>query len=169
MLYSTLKIIHIFSACILFGTGLGTAFYMFYVNRQKDVDLIAKATRQVVFADWIFTSTSGVIQAVTGFSLVMMKGYSLSSVWVFGGIIGYVIAGSCWVPVVWLQLRCAQIAEQCLQSNQPLTKQYYHYFRTWALLGIPAFAALILVFYLMTAGPLGNATLSGIPLSMRIF
>ena len=169
MLYDFLKIIHIISACFLFGTGLGTAFYMFYVNLQKDIHLIARATRQVVFADWIFTGTSGLIQPITGFALVVVKGYSLTSIWVFGSILGYVIAGVCWAPVVWLQLRCAQISEQCVQSKEPLTKQYYQYFRIWVVLGIPAFAALIMVFYLMTVGPLSGSTLFGIHLNMKIF
>src|SRR5580704_333976 len=101
MLYAWIKILHIVSASVLFGTGLGTAFYMFYVNLQKDITLIAKATSAVVIADWLFTATSGVVQAVTGFILVYLKGYSLLSLWVFGSIVGYVIAAVCWVPVVW--------------------------------------------------------------------
>ena len=73
MLYDWIKIIHIFSAAALFGTGLGTAFYMFYVNQQKDITLIAKATAAVVIADWLFTATSGVIQAVTGFMMIYLR------------------------------------------------------------------------------------------------
>jgi uncharacterized membrane protein len=41
MIYTWLKIFHVISAAILFGTGLGTAFYMFYVNLQNNVSLIA--------------------------------------------------------------------------------------------------------------------------------
>ncbi len=106
MLYAWIKILHIISASVLFGTGLGTAFYMFYVNFQNDVKLIAKATKEVVIADWFFTLTSGIVQAITGFLLVYLKGYSLLSPWVLGSILGYLIAGACWVPVVWLQMRC---------------------------------------------------------------
>ena len=169
MIYEVLKITHILSACVLFGTGFGTALYMLFVNLQSDLDLIARATRQVVFADWVFTGTSGVVQALTGFAMVALKGYALSHVWVLGAIVGYGIAGACWVPVVWLQLRCAQIAEQCLSARSPLTQQYRRYFRTWCLLGIPAFAALVVVFYLMTAGPLGGASLFGISLNAKVF
>ncbi|MDR3442233.1 MAG: DUF2269 domain-containing protein [Legionella sp.] len=153
MLYAWIKILHIISAAMLFGTGLGTAFYMFYVNQQKNVALIAKATAAVVVADWLFTATSGAIQAITGFILVYLKGYSLLSLWVLGSILGYVIAGICWLPVVWLQMRCRDLAFASSVDNTPLSTKYRRYFRIWSLLGIPAFLALIGVFYLMTNKP----------------
>ncbi len=150
MLYNWIKIIHIFSAAVLFGTGLGTAFYMFYVNQQKDITLIAKATAAVVIADWLFTATSGVIQAVTGFMMIYLRGYSLTSFWVMGSIMGYMIAGICWLPVVFLQMRCRDLADEAAAAQTPLPAQYHHYFKIWWLLGIPAFIALMGVFYLMT-------------------
>lgn len=153
MLYEWIKIIHIMSASVLFGTGLGTAFYMFYVNQQKNIRLIAKVTAEVVIADWLFTATSGVIQAITGFILVFLKGYSFLSFWVIGSILGYVIAGGCWVPVVWLQMRCRDLAFAATANQQPLSPLYKKYFRIWWLLGIPAFIALVIVFYLMTNKP----------------
>lgn len=153
MLYAWIKITHIISASVLFGTGLGTAFYMFYVNLQKDVKLIAKATSEVVIADWLFTLTSGIVQAITGFILVYMKGYSLLSLWVLGSILGYVIAGACWVPVVWLQMRCRDLAYQASVNKMSLPNEYKKYFRIWWMLGIPAFISLVGVFYLMTNKP----------------
>lgn len=151
--YYTLKIIHVLSASVLFGTGLGTAFYMFYVNAKRDVALIAKATKQVVFADWLFTGTSGVIQAITGFALIYIKQYSLSAFWVSGAILGYCIAGACWLPVVYLQIRCRDMAYHALQVGRPLGRCYYYCFIGWVLLGIPAFLSLIVVYYLMANRP----------------
>lgn len=165
MLYAWVKIIHILSASILFGTGIGTAFYMFYVNFKNDVALIAKATAEVVIADWLFTSTSGVIQAITGFILVYLKGYSLLSCWVLASVLGYFIAFLCWAPVVWLQIRCRDLAYHALIHKNSLPKQYKKYFTLWWLLGIPAFIALVGVFYLMTNKPEHLATLSAMPQS----
>ena len=153
MLYAWIEILHIVSASVLFGTGLGTAFYMFYVNLQSNVTLIAKATAKIVVADWLFTLTSGILQAITGFSLVYLKGYSLLSLWVMGSILGYIIAGACWVPVVWLQIRCRDLAFFASKNNLPLPPVYKKYFKIWWVLGIPAFIALVGVFYLMTNKP----------------
>ena len=149
MIYLTFKIIHIISASILFGTGLGTALYMLIVNSSNNIALIAKATRQVVLADWIFTFSSGVVQALTGFVMIYLKGYQLSQLWIVGSIIGYVIAGCCWLPVVWLQIQCRDIAHDAMLKNQSLPSKYYRYYRSWYLLGIPAFIALLIVYYLM--------------------
>jgi len=153
MVYAWIKILHVISAFVLFGTGLGTAFYMFYVNQQKNVTLIAKATTAVVVADWLFTATSGVIQAVTGFMMVYLKGYSFLSLWIVGSIFGYFLAGACWLPVVGLQMRCRDLAWQAVREKTDLPKQYRRYFRIWWLLGIPAFIALVGVFYLMANKP----------------
>jgi len=153
MLYAWIKILHIVSASVLFGTGLGTAFYMVYVNQQKNVALIAKATAAVVVADWLFTATAGVIQAITGFMLIYLKGYSVLSFWVYASILGYVIAGACWLPVVWLQMRCRDLAFAALARQTALSAEYQRYFRIWVLLGIPAFITLVGVFYLMTNKP----------------
>jgi uncharacterized membrane protein len=153
MLYAWIKIFHIISASVLFGTGLGTAFYMFYVNLQQNVGLIAKATTAVVIADWLFTATAGVVQAVTGFILVWLKGYALSSLWLVGSIAGYIVAGVCWLPVVWLQMQCRDMAIVAEGSGAKLPAKYYRYFYTWCSLGVPAFIALITVFYLMGNRP----------------
>ena len=37
MLYIILKIIHIMSASVLFGTGMGTALYMLIVNFSNNI------------------------------------------------------------------------------------------------------------------------------------
>jgi uncharacterized membrane protein len=153
MLYAWIKIIHVISAAVLFGTGMGTAFYMFYVNRQKDIRLIAMATKQVVFVDWVFTGTSGVIQFFSGMWLIYLKGYSPTALWLMGAMIGYVIASACWVPVVYLQIRCRDLAFEALKNNTSLNEKYDRYYKIWWILGIPAFLSLMVVFYLMANRP----------------
>lgn len=153
MIYEWLKIIHVISSAILFGTGMGTAFYMLYVNYQNNLELIANATRQVVIADWLFTGSSGVIQAITGLAMVYLKGYAITSLWIIGSIFGYLIALICWLPVVWLQIKCRDLAYQALTTSTQLSSLYYRYFKIWLLLGIPAFIALVGVFFLMANRP----------------
>lgn len=152
-MYFYIKIIHVMSAAILFGTGLGTAFYMFLVNQQKNIALIARATKQVVFVDYVFTGTSGVIQFITGMAMLGLKNISFSSLWVMVSIAGYLIAGACWFPVVYLQIRCRDLALDALKNNTTLSQQYYRYYRIWRILGIPAFLALLVVFYFMVNKP----------------
>lgn len=155
MLYMWLKFIHVLSSTILFGTGIGTACIMLYAHQTKNIPVIAATTRYVVLADWIFTGTSGFIQPITGLWMVYLVGYSWTSLWVMGSIIGYSIAACCWFPVVYLQIKMRDFAMKSEQHKTPLPPIYFRYFKYWFCLGWPAFISLIIVFYLMTSKPAG--------------
>jgi uncharacterized membrane protein len=152
-MYEIIKIIHIISASILFGTGFCTAWYMFQVNMTHDIAMIVLATKRVVIADWWFTGTSGVLQPLTGFLLLYMQQYSFTARWTLLVTACYAIAGICWFIVVYLQIRCRDLALFALQNKTPLTAQYRKYFIAWVLLGVPAFVALMIVFYFMANKP----------------
>ena len=65
-LYLTLKWLHIISSVLLVGTGLGSAFYMFFTNRSGNVQAQAVVTRLVVRADWWFTTPTVFLLAARG-------------------------------------------------------------------------------------------------------
>lgn len=153
MLYLWLKYIHILSSTILFGTGIGTASNMLLAYRTRNIQIIAATARYVVFADWIFTSTSGLVQPVTGLWMTYLAGYRFTSFWVVGGIIGYIVAACCWLPVAYLQIKMRDMAVTASEGNTTLPVRYHRYFWCWFCLGWPAFFSLILVFYLMTFKP----------------
>jgi uncharacterized membrane protein len=60
--YLLLKTVHIVSATILFGTGLGTAFHMWMSHLSGSVQAIAVAARNTVIADFLFTTPAVVVQ-----------------------------------------------------------------------------------------------------------
>jgi uncharacterized membrane protein len=151
--YDGLKIVHIITASILFGTGLGTAIYMLYANLLKNIPIIALATRRVVTADWLFTGISGVLQPITGIAMLYLKGYKLTNAWAMAVFTGYSIAAVCWFIVVYLQIRCRDLAIAAVKTNTALPKQYQQYFIAWVILGFPAFLSLIVIFYLMANNP----------------
>ena len=152
--YVVVKWLHIVSSTLLFGTGIGSAWYMLFANISRDVRAIAVVARNVVIADWIFTATTAVIQPLTGFYMIHLAGYPLHSKWIMWSIALYVLAGACWLPVVWLQIRMRDLAAQAVQGDTPLPAQYWRYFRIWVALGVPAFAAFIVIFWLMVAKPM---------------
>lgn len=152
-LYLWLKFIHVVSSTILFGTGIGTACVMVYGHNTKKVNIIAAISRYVVFADWLFTTPSAIIQLVTGLVMVYLVGYSFAAFWIWGSIVGYFIAAFCWFPVVYLQIKMRNFAIQADETNAFLPEQYYRYYKIWFCLGWPAFISLLIVFYLMTNKP----------------
>lgn len=148
--YALLKTLHILSATVLFGTGLGTAFFMWRANLTKDVRVIASVARQVVLADWLFTTPTVIFQPLSGFWLAHQAGYAWDGdTWLMLSLALYGLAGICWLPVVWLQLQMRNIAEGALRMNQLLPAQYWVYARIWFWLGVPAFIAIVGVFFLM--------------------
>ena len=151
--YLMVKWIHILSSTILFGTGLGSAFYMFFASRQRDPRVAYFVVRWVVVADWVFTTTAIIVQPVTGLWLVHLAGFDWKSAWILWSIVLYFFAGACWLPVVWLQLRMRDMARVAAETGSPLPERYGRFFAIWVVLGIPAFLALVVVFYLMVAKP----------------
>ena len=69
MTYLVIKWLHILSSTVLFGTGLGSAYYMYFASRTRDARVAAAVVRQVVIADWLFTTPTIILQPITGFYL----------------------------------------------------------------------------------------------------
>ncbi|MFC4158727.1 DUF2269 family protein [Chitinimonas lacunae] len=158
MEYLTAKWLHVLSSTILFGTGIGTAFYMFVANRSRNLDAIVVVTRWVVRADWAFTGTAAIVQPLTGLWMVHLANLPMLSPagglnWISLSFVLYFVTGACWLPVVWLQIRMSRMAAQCQRQGVELPLQYWKLERLWCLLGLPAFSALVWVFYLMVVKP----------------
>ena len=151
--YIWLKLIHILSAAILFGTGLGTAFFMWRADRSGDVGVIAATARIVVLADWLFTAPAVVIQPLTGALLVVRVGYGFTDGWLLAAYGLYALVGACWLPVVGLQRRMRNLAVAAHESGVPLPPAYRKTMRWWFRLGWPAFTAVLALFWIMLARP----------------
>ncbi|MEJ2609918.1 MAG: DUF2269 domain-containing protein [Candidatus Thiodiazotropha sp.] len=152
--YLLVKWIHILSATFLFGTGLGSAFYKWLADKSGNLPAMAQTNRVVVIADWLFTTPTVVIQPLSGLLLIHLSGMPLNQGWIIISILLYLLAGVCWLPVVWLQIRMRNMTQHAIKLNQPVEKRYQHYARIWFWLGIPAFIAMIAVYFLMIVKPI---------------
>jgi uncharacterized membrane protein len=153
--YFVLKSIHIVSAAVLFGTGLGIAFFKWIADRTENVAAIRLVSEKVVLADWLFTLPAIIVQALTGFALAHLMGYPLSHGWLAWSIGLFILAGACWIPVVWLQIRMRNLTRKSEREGLPVPAVYRVYARVWFWLGVPAFGAVVLVFWFMVAKPGG--------------
>lgn len=151
--YDLLKTAHILSSTVLFGTGLGTAFHGLASNLRGELCGIVAANKNVVLADWLFTTPAVIVQPATGVLLARQAGFPLETPWLLAAIGLYLFVGACWLPVVWLQMQMARIAENSLANGAPLPPLYRTYFRWWFALGWPAFLAMLAIFWLMVAKP----------------
>lgn len=149
LIYPSVKFIHIISATLLFGTGLGSAFYMFMAYRTGNTKLMAATNRFVVIADFIFTTPTVIIQLVTGLYLLNYLGLSWTSTWSLSVLALYAFVGACWLPVVWLQIWLRNRAQE-LDHPDP---QYRYRMKIWLILGLLAFPAVVLLYIFMIYKP----------------
>lgn len=151
--FTLLRYAHLLGAAVLFGTGLGIAFFMFMADRTRDITVIAGTARIVVIADFLFTATAVIAQPVTGLGMVHLAGYSLGESWIVLSLGLYVLTGLFWLPVVWLQMEMRKMADHALATGEPLPARYRRFMRFWFWSGWPAFAAVLAIFYLMQVKP----------------
>lgn len=153
MTYLLIKMLHILSGAVLFGTGMGIAFFMVWANRSREPVAIAAVARIVVVADMIFTAAAVVIQPLSGLWLIHIQGYSLLEPWLVVAYVLYAVTGAFWLPVVWIQVRLARLAEAAVAQNQALPPLYWRLYSIWFAMGFPAFAAVIGIYALMVFKP----------------
>ncbi|WP_374012465.1 DUF2269 family protein [Pseudoxanthomonas koreensis] len=153
--YLLVKWIHVLSSTLLFGTGLGIAFFMWMAHLRGDPAHIAATARTVVIADACFTAPAVVVQFLSGWWLVRFLGLPLDYSWVRAALWLFVLVGCCWLPVLWLQVRARDLARAAVAQGTSLPRQYRVVMRWWFILGWPAFIGVMAIFWLMVAKPAG--------------
>lgn len=152
--YLLLKTLHILSVSVLFGTGLGSAYFALRAWRGGELAVIAATFRHVVMADRLFILTSALLQPIIGLALAYVAGWPLNQWWLLCSMALYVLAGLCWLPVFWLQLRIRDMAVQALAEGTPLPKRARRYMALCFVFGWPVVMAFVAVLWLMVAKPL---------------
>ena len=152
-IYLLVKWLHVVSSVLLAGTGFGSAFYLFFANRSESLQARAVVARLVVRADLWFTTPAVIVQPLSGVWLAHTAGWPLTTPWLLASIALYALAGACWLPVLWLQLRMAREVEAALAGGRALDTRYRRWQTAWEMLGYPAFAAMLAVFFLMVNKP----------------
>jgi uncharacterized membrane protein len=151
------KTVHVLSAAILFGTGIGTAFFCWFgyqrARRCADLAVLRSVLRFTVLADACFTAPAVVLQPISGLVLMNMLGWPLVSAWSIAVGSLFVFIGACWLPVVVIQFLLKRESERA-SSVSTLPARFHRRFQYWFVLGVPAFVALVVLFYLMIAKPL---------------
>jgi uncharacterized membrane protein len=148
-----LRWLHVLGACGLLGTGAGIAFFMLMAQRTGRADLVAHVASSVIIADFLFTATAVVAQPVTGYLLARAVGWSLTEGWLLWSLGLYVLTGVFWLPVVWIQMRIRDLAQEAVARGAPLPAEEHRLFRIWFACGIPAFASVLAIIWLMLARP----------------
>ena len=151
------KTAHIISAAILFGTGLGIAFFAWFgyerALRTASIDGLRIVLYLTVIGDAVFTAPAVVFQALSGFVLLRLDAWPLTSTWSLTVLGLFIFVGLLWLPVVAIQIVLSREARRAASIGN-LSVRFHRQFVLWFVLGIPAFIAVVFIFYLMVAKPL---------------
>jgi uncharacterized membrane protein len=145
--------LHVLGATVLIGTGAGIAFFMVMAHRTRDARLIAHVASTVVVADFLFTASAVVIQPLTGIWLAVLVGWPLDTPWLLVSSALYLLIGAFWLPVVRIQMRMRDLAREAAAASDPLPEAYHRLYRAWFACGFPAFAAILVIVWLMLERP----------------
>ena len=151
--YFLVKTLHIISAAILFGTGIGIANFMFFGHLSRSSQDRTFAARMTVKADFVFTLPAVIVQPASGAWLICRGGFVWNDYWLVATYGLYLLAGVCWIPVVIIQMRMKAMLEAVTRGEAFDKLRYDRLFRLWFALGWPAFGGLVVVFWLMVAKP----------------
>lgn len=155
--HSFWRLVHVLGASILFGTGMGIAFFAWFGYRRAmasgGIDGLRAVLRLTVIGDAVFTAPAVLVQLVSGLVLVHQNQWSLVSPWSLTVLGLYLLVGALWLPVVVIQiLMSREVAAATSMSD--LTADFHRRYLIWFVLGVPAFLIVIVIFYLMIAKPL---------------
>ena len=155
--YALWKTLHVLSAAAILGTGFGIAFFTWFgyrgALRSKDLGALRSVLRLAVLADACITAPAIAFQAASGLILASGLGWPLASAWSAAVWGLFALAGACWLPVLRIQVRLQREAREAV-SIEALPASFHARFRVWFALGVPAFAAVIAIYWLMVAKPL---------------
>jgi uncharacterized membrane protein len=154
------RLLHILSATVLFGTGMGIAFFAWFAYKRAvriaEIDGLRAVLRLTVVADACFTAPAVVLQFVSGVVLMEMNGWPLDSPWALAVIGLFLAVGLLWLPVIVIQVLMSRAANRA-PSVAALGPAFHRSFLLWFVLGVPAFLIVLVIFYLMVAKPLALA------------
>ncbi|HET7198927.1 MAG TPA: DUF2269 domain-containing protein [Burkholderiales bacterium] len=154
------KTAHVISATVLFGTGLGTAFFCWFgcraAVRGGEIATLRALLRLTVIADAVFTAPAVLFQAASGLVLMGLLGWPYFSAWSIAVWGLFALVGACWLPVLAIQVHLERTARRAA-SIGALPGSFHRFFRIWFVLGVPAFAGVVIILYFMVAKPLALA------------
>jgi len=163
--YDFWKTAHVLSAAIILGTGWGIAFHCWSgyrgalragdvgALRSGDIGALRSVLRLSMIADAGFTLPAVAFQAASGAILMEQLGWTQLSTWAIAVWALFIFAGACWLPVLCIQAYLKRVAEG-VPATEWLPRSFHLWFTVWYGLGVPAFAAVIAIYWLMIAKPL---------------
>lgn len=114
MLYYTLKILHILSAALL----LTSFVYSLRIWKQARLNKIeSNLSDQMNSLTWLGIIPFALLQLLTGFTMISLKQYAYTDIWVIGSVEGFIIVIVSWFAFMYCLAHQYKILQKvCISS-----------------------------------------------------
>ena len=146
--YLLLKTLHVLAAVVVFGTGIGIAWYTLRGWLSGDRQVIRWISRETVAADWLFTGSALFALLGSAAGMLMINPTWLQQAWLQLAVVLTGIVFLLWIPVIYLQYRLRHYASGTKSTGT------HRIMRAWCLLGAIAFPLMVAIVFLMVSKPL---------------
>ncbi|MBB3063220.1 DUF2269 domain-containing protein [Microbulbifer rhizosphaerae] len=146
-IYLLLKTLHVISAIVVLGTGVGIAWYTLRGWLSGDRQVFRWISRETVTADWVFTTSAIVMLLGSAAGMLSIYPAWLQQSWLKVAMTLTVLVFLLWLPVMVLQYRLR------IHAQKSSDLEVHRVMKLWCALGAAAFPLMIAIVFLMVAKP----------------
>lgn len=151
MSYFLLKTLHVVSASIVMASLPTMLSLLSYIYHLHNKTLLLQAYQLVTKCNWLCVLPALIFQLFTGFTIISLQHYAVTATWVIGTIIGFMTITLLWLPLIFIQLHCYDLLQECQQENKPLADAFHRRFRQQYYLAAMIFTILMVMVYFMAS------------------
>jgi len=152
--FTVIKFLHVMSAVLLLGTGLGLAFFLFRAQQSKDSQTILFALNNTLIGDIVFVGPALFVLFGSGHWMLRNGAHSVREPWMIASLALIMLVGLCWVLAVFLEWRMRNgLRASAQQGAAVLPPKHGLYHRLWVSLGLIAFPTAVVILVLMVIKP----------------
>ena len=139
---------------MLFGAALGCLFLAWQALRSREPRVVEVLFSRLIRVETWLIAPAAVLLPLGGLALAKVAGWPLSQLWLLWSAGLYGLAGLCWLPLLWLQVRIRNQARQALRDGATLASETVSHMALRLKLSGLALVILAGIFALMVLKPL---------------
>lgn len=151
--FTVIKFLHVMSAVVLLGTGLGLAFMLFRAQQSKDTQTLLFALNNILIGDIVFIGPALFVLFGSGHWMLRNGAHSVREPWMIASLALIMLVGLCWVVAVFLEWRMRNNLRRVVADGIELPPRHTLFHRLWMGLGAVAFSSAIAILVMMVTKP----------------
>lgn len=153
-LYLLLKTLHTLLAAVLFGAALAGVCLAWRASHSREPQVVEVLFSNLIRLEVWLIAPAALLLPLGGLVLAKVAGWPLDQRWLLWSVGLYVLAGLCWLPLLWLQVRIRNQARRAFHDGALLAPETVGQLALRLKLSGLALVILLAIFALMVVKPL---------------